>query len=140
MDRLQAMRVFTRIVELGSFTGAADDLSLPRATLTHTIKRLEERVGAHLPHNRVVDRDNGHDIRRRLDAANQRSQVDRRGFDAVKKSEVTTVVLEKNAEAPDPCQSEGYYGLEMATCHSLLTARDAPSRPPHEPEATASPS
>ena len=48
MDRLQAMRVFTRIVELGSFTRAADDLSLPRATLTHTIKRLEERVGAHL--------------------------------------------------------------------------------------------
>ncbi len=48
MDRLQAMRVFTRIVELGSFTRAADDLSLPRATLTHTIKRLEERLGAHL--------------------------------------------------------------------------------------------
>jgi len=48
MDRLQAMRIFTRIVELGSFTRAADDLSLPRATLTHTIKRLEERVGAHL--------------------------------------------------------------------------------------------
>jgi DNA-binding transcriptional LysR family regulator len=48
MDRLQAMRVFTRIVELGSFTRAADDLDLPRATLTHTIKRLEERVGAHL--------------------------------------------------------------------------------------------
>jgi LysR family transcriptional regulator for bpeEF and oprC len=48
MDHLQAMRVFTRIVELGSFTRAADDLSLPRATLTHTIKRLEERLGAHL--------------------------------------------------------------------------------------------
>lgn len=48
MDRLQAMRVFTRIVEMGSFTRAADDLSLPRATLTHTIKRLEERLGAHL--------------------------------------------------------------------------------------------
>lgn len=48
MDRLQAMRVFTRIVELGSFTRAADDLSLPRATLTHTIKRLEQHVGAHL--------------------------------------------------------------------------------------------
>ena len=48
MDRLQAMRVFTRIVELGSFTRAADDLNLPRATLTHTIKRLEEHVGAHL--------------------------------------------------------------------------------------------
>ncbi|WP_266171990.1 LysR family transcriptional regulator [Dyella subtropica] len=48
MDQLQAMRVFTRIVELGSFTRAADDLSLPRATLTHTIKRLEARLGSHL--------------------------------------------------------------------------------------------
>lgn len=48
MDQLQAMRVFTRIVELGSFTRAADDLSLPRATLTHTIKRLETHLGAHL--------------------------------------------------------------------------------------------
>lgn len=29
MDQLQAMRVFARIVELGSFTRAADDLNLP---------------------------------------------------------------------------------------------------------------
>lgn len=48
MDRLQAMRLFTRIVELGSFTGAADDLSLPRATVTHAIKRLESRLGTQL--------------------------------------------------------------------------------------------
>lgn len=48
MDRLHAMRVFTRIVELGSFTRAADDLSLPRATLTHTIKRLEAQLGTQL--------------------------------------------------------------------------------------------
>jgi len=48
MDRLEAMRLFTRIVELGSFTGAADDLNLPRATVTHAIKRLEARLGAQL--------------------------------------------------------------------------------------------
>jgi DNA-binding transcriptional LysR family regulator len=48
MDRLEAMRLFTRIVELGSFTAAADDLSLPRATVTHAIKRLEARLGAQL--------------------------------------------------------------------------------------------
>lgn len=48
MDRLEAMRLFTRIVELGSFTAAADDLSLPRATVTHAIKRLEKRLGAQL--------------------------------------------------------------------------------------------
>jgi LysR family transcriptional regulator, regulator for bpeEF and oprC len=48
MDRLDAMRLFTRIAELGSFTAAADDLNLPRATVTHTIKRLESRLGAQL--------------------------------------------------------------------------------------------
>ena len=39
MDRLEAMRLYTRIVELGSFTAAADDLNLPRATVTHAIKK-----------------------------------------------------------------------------------------------------
>ncbi|GLQ48960.1 LysR family transcriptional regulator [Dyella flava] len=48
MDRLDAMRLFTRIIELGSFTAAADDLNLPRATVTHTIKRLETRLGTQL--------------------------------------------------------------------------------------------
>lgn len=48
MDRFQAMRLFTRIVELGSFTAAADDLQLPRATVTHTIKQLEARLEARL--------------------------------------------------------------------------------------------
>jgi len=42
------MRVFARIVELGSFTRAADDMNLPRATLTHTIKRLENELGVQL--------------------------------------------------------------------------------------------
>ncbi|HEX2603537.1 MAG TPA: LysR family transcriptional regulator [Oxalicibacterium sp.] len=48
MDRLQAMRVFTRVVELGSFTKAADDLNLPRATVTYAIKELETRLAAKL--------------------------------------------------------------------------------------------
>ncbi|RDS83170.1 LysR family transcriptional regulator [Dyella psychrodurans] len=48
MDRLDAMRLFARIVELGSFTAAADDLNLPRATVTHAIKGLEERLRTQL--------------------------------------------------------------------------------------------
>jgi LysR family transcriptional regulator, regulator for bpeEF and oprC len=48
MDRLEAMRLYTRIVELASFSAAADDLDLPRATVTHAIKRLEARLGAQL--------------------------------------------------------------------------------------------
>jgi len=50
MDRLDAMRVFVRIVDLQSFTRAADDLQLPRATVTHTIQQLERRLGARLLH------------------------------------------------------------------------------------------
>ena len=48
MDRLDTMRLYARIVELGSFTAAANDLGLPRATVTHAIKRLETRLGAQL--------------------------------------------------------------------------------------------
>jgi DNA-binding transcriptional LysR family regulator len=50
LDRLDAMRVFVRIVELKSFTKAADDLQLPRATVTHTIQQLEKRLGVRLLH------------------------------------------------------------------------------------------
>jgi LysR family transcriptional regulator for bpeEF and oprC len=48
MDRFNAMRVFTRIVELGSFSKAADDLHMPAATATYTIKQLEARLGVRL--------------------------------------------------------------------------------------------
>lgn len=48
MDRLDTMRLYARIVELGSFTAAANDLGLPRATVTHAIKKLEARLGAQL--------------------------------------------------------------------------------------------
>jgi len=48
MDRFDAMRVFTRIVERRSFTRAADDLGLPRATVTDAIKALETRLGVRL--------------------------------------------------------------------------------------------
>ncbi|CDG85730.1 LysR family transcriptional regulator [Janthinobacterium agaricidamnosum] len=48
MDRFDAMRLFTRIVELGSFTKAANDLGMPRATVTHVIQQLETRLGVRL--------------------------------------------------------------------------------------------
>lgn len=50
MDRFNAMRLFTRIVELGSFTRAADDLQLPRATVTLALQQLEKRLGVRLLH------------------------------------------------------------------------------------------
>lgn len=48
MDRLDTMRLYTRTVELGSFTAAAADLDLPRATATHGIKKPEPRLGTQL--------------------------------------------------------------------------------------------
>jgi DNA-binding transcriptional LysR family regulator len=48
MDRFDAMRVFTRIVERRSFTKAADDLGLPRSSVTDAVKGLEARLGARL--------------------------------------------------------------------------------------------
>ncbi|AOE60258.1 LysR family transcriptional regulator [Pseudomonas corrugata] len=48
MDRLQAMQVFRRIVELGGFGKAADDLELPRATVSLLIQQLEAHLGVQL--------------------------------------------------------------------------------------------
>ena len=48
MDRFNAMRVFTRIVELGGFAKAADSLQLPRASVTILIKQLEAHLGVQL--------------------------------------------------------------------------------------------
>ena len=48
MDRFDALQLFTRIVELGSFSQAADALGIPRATATYAIKKLEARLGVRL--------------------------------------------------------------------------------------------
>lgn len=44
------MKLFSRIVELGNFSKAADDLKLPPATATHAIRQLEARLGVQLLH------------------------------------------------------------------------------------------
>jgi DNA-binding transcriptional LysR family regulator len=48
MDKFNAMRAFTRIVELGGFAKAADDLHMPRASVTILIKQLEAHLGVQL--------------------------------------------------------------------------------------------
>lgn len=48
MDRLDAMRVFARIVERQSFVRAAEDLGLPASTATDAVKQLEQRLGVRL--------------------------------------------------------------------------------------------
>jgi len=48
MDRFQEMQVFVRIADRLSFSLAAEDLQMPRATVTNLLKRLETRIGARL--------------------------------------------------------------------------------------------
>lgn len=48
MDRLDVMRLLTRIVETGSFSAAARDQGLPRSTATEAIQQLEARLGVRL--------------------------------------------------------------------------------------------
>ncbi|MDQ6212620.1 LysR family transcriptional regulator [Achromobacter insolitus] len=48
MDRFQEMQVFVRIAERGSFSKAAEDLQIPRPTVTNLVKRMEARLGARL--------------------------------------------------------------------------------------------
>lgn len=48
MDRLQAMRVFSRVVEVNSFIRAADSLDMPASSVTRVIKELENYLGVSL--------------------------------------------------------------------------------------------
>lgn len=48
MDRLDAMRLFCRLVERRSFTAAAADLDLPRTTASEALRELEQRLGVRL--------------------------------------------------------------------------------------------
>ena len=48
MDRLLAMQVFSKVVEAGSFSGAARRLELPNATVSTLLRNLEAHLGVRL--------------------------------------------------------------------------------------------
>jgi LysR family transcriptional regulator for bpeEF and oprC len=50
MDRLDLLRIFMRVVDTASFTRAANNLDLPRSTVSSAVRQLEERLGARLIH------------------------------------------------------------------------------------------
>ncbi|MEO6919479.1 MAG: LysR family transcriptional regulator [Collimonas sp.] len=50
MDRIQAMEVFSRVAELGSFSRAAEQLNLPAATVTNAVQALEKHLAVRLLH------------------------------------------------------------------------------------------
>src|SRR3954468_13017195 len=45
---LNDVAVFTRVVELASFTAAAKQLGLPKSSVSRTVTRLEEELGVRL--------------------------------------------------------------------------------------------
>jgi DNA-binding transcriptional LysR family regulator len=55
MDHFGSLRLFVRVVERGSFSGAAADRGIPRSTATEVIRQLEQRLGA-----RLLDRTTRH--------------------------------------------------------------------------------
>jgi DNA-binding transcriptional LysR family regulator len=50
MDRLDWLRVFIRVAELGSFTRAADSLGMQKGTASAIVQQLENSLGARLLH------------------------------------------------------------------------------------------
>lgn len=50
MDRIDLFRIFCRVVDCGSFTRAADQLGLPRSSVSLAVQELEVRLGTRLLH------------------------------------------------------------------------------------------
>lgn len=48
MDRYDTMKLFIRLVELKSFTKVANELGIPRSSVTIAVQQLEARLGARL--------------------------------------------------------------------------------------------
>ena len=99
MDHLDALHLFTRIVEQRSFGRAADQLDVPRATATHAIKQLEARLGTRLLERStrrvsltVVGRDFDRQLRQILDALDT-TLLGIRGVAATRMGEVTIAAV-----------------------------------------------
>ena len=50
MDRIQALKLFVRVVELGSFSKAAAELGIGQPAATKQVARMETQLGARLLH------------------------------------------------------------------------------------------
>ena len=50
MDRIQAVKLFLRVVELGSFSKAAAELGVGQPAVTKQVARMEKQLGARLLH------------------------------------------------------------------------------------------
>lgn len=50
MDRIDAMRIYTRVAELGSFTATAGSLGVLKSTVSNAVQQLEHELGTRLFH------------------------------------------------------------------------------------------
>jgi len=50
MDKLRAMRLYTRLADLGSFTKVAEEMNASKSMISKEITRLEDAIGARLIH------------------------------------------------------------------------------------------
>lgn len=50
MEQLQAMRIYLRVAELASFSQAAEQLGLPKASISTAVQQLEGQLGTRLLH------------------------------------------------------------------------------------------
>ncbi|TCJ14904.1 LysR family transcriptional regulator [Parasulfuritortus cantonensis] len=50
MNQLEAMRIYLRVAETGSFTRAAEDLGLPKSSVSQAVRHLEGLLGSRLLH------------------------------------------------------------------------------------------
>lgn len=50
MDRIDSLRVFIRIAELGSFRSTAEDMGIPKASVSAALAQLEKELGVRLLH------------------------------------------------------------------------------------------
>jgi len=50
MDRIKGIRLFIRVVELGSFSKAANDLGIAQSTATKLVAQMERQLGSRLLH------------------------------------------------------------------------------------------
>lgn len=48
MNQLEAMRIYLRVAELASFTRTAEDMGLPKASISGAVQRLESLLGTRL--------------------------------------------------------------------------------------------
>lgn len=90
LDLLAAMRVFTTVVEAGSFAAAADRLHMSRAMVTRHVAQLETHLGVRLLHRTT----------RRLSLTEAGAEYNRRSLQVLGMAQEAADVAARHARTP----------------------------------------